>query len=390
MVPGYQHHAGQPLRLDGAAQPARLPRHRDQRGDGLRARRRAPASTTSRSRTSSPSRFTNGRAARLEENFLELTGARCGCAPYDPNAWEPARADVDAGRPALLLTDLYYLDHYGRSAHFPGHAVVLAGYDDESPTSPTPASRSCRRPRLENLARHGSHTRLPARRPHVRRDPRRRGWTAAMAAAPAAIERAARQMLEPAWASSQGLRRCGASPPRSGTGREAPTTGSGAPLPLPGDRAPGTGGGNFRRMYSASSRRRAEGVSARRRGRRALDRAGACSLAPPASEDDPDPTRWSASATEAARVLEAEEPLWTALAGALGHRRASRSGRRNRGVARARPRLQAPPPAAQPHRLDPDVVGIAEQLADDQAPARLQDGRARAAPRPGRGSRRAR
>ena len=31
----------------------------------------------------------------------------------------------------MLLSDLYFLDHYGRSAHFPGHAVVFAGYDDE-------------------------------------------------------------------------------------------------------------------------------------------------------------------------------------------------------------------------------------------------------------------
>ena len=60
-------------------------------------------------------------------------GAAAPLAPKtDPEAsWELAQADVDAGRPALLLTDLYYLDHYGRSAHFPGHAVVLAGYDEE-------------------------------------------------------------------------------------------------------------------------------------------------------------------------------------------------------------------------------------------------------------------
>src|SRR4051794_26710830 len=81
----------------------------------------------------SPSRFTNGRAARLEENFLELTGAplRLRTNPDPEASWQTAREAVDEGRPVLLLTDLYYLDHYGRSAHFPGHAVVLAGYDDE-------------------------------------------------------------------------------------------------------------------------------------------------------------------------------------------------------------------------------------------------------------------
>ena len=44
--------AGEPLRIDGAAQPARLPRRRDLRGDGARAGRRASASTTWRSTAS--------------------------------------------------------------------------------------------------------------------------------------------------------------------------------------------------------------------------------------------------------------------------------------------------------------------------------------------------
>ena len=32
---------------------------------------------------------------------------------------------------ALAETGAHVLVHYGRSAHFPGHAVVLAGYDEE-------------------------------------------------------------------------------------------------------------------------------------------------------------------------------------------------------------------------------------------------------------------
>ena len=82
----------------------------------------------------SPSRWFNGRTARLEESFRDLTGAALTMRTFaagDAGAWEAARAEVDAGSPALLLTDLYYLDHYGNSAHFPGHAVVLAGYDEE-------------------------------------------------------------------------------------------------------------------------------------------------------------------------------------------------------------------------------------------------------------------
>src|ERR1044072_7230929 len=34
-------------------------------------------------------------------------------APGDGGAWAAARAEVDAGNPTLILTDLYYLDHYG-------------------------------------------------------------------------------------------------------------------------------------------------------------------------------------------------------------------------------------------------------------------------------------
>src|SRR3954449_732578 len=53
----------------------------------------------------SPSRFTNGRAARLEENFLQLTEVPLRLRTEgDPDAaWKMARADVEAGRPILVL-----------------------------------------------------------------------------------------------------------------------------------------------------------------------------------------------------------------------------------------------------------------------------------------------
>ena len=103
----------------------------------------------------SPTRFTNGRAARLEENFLELTEVPLRLrTDADPEAsWRLAREDVDAGRPVLLLTDLYYLDHYGRSAHFPGHAVVLAGYDEELAWLSDTAFEDLQTTSLESLER---------------------------------------------------------------------------------------------------------------------------------------------------------------------------------------------------------------------------------------------
>src|ERR1044072_547715 len=82
----------------------------------------------------SPTRWFNGRTARLEENFDELTGAALQLRTFergDDGAWPAARAEAAARNPVLLLTALASPDHYGNSAPFPGHAVVLAGYDDE-------------------------------------------------------------------------------------------------------------------------------------------------------------------------------------------------------------------------------------------------------------------
>lgn len=83
--------------------------------------------------STSPSRLINGRAAQLEHQFVELTDGLLELqTEHDPEAaWLLARKHLDARRPAILLTDLYYLDHYDNTAHFPGHAVVLVGYDSD-------------------------------------------------------------------------------------------------------------------------------------------------------------------------------------------------------------------------------------------------------------------
>ena len=119
----------------------------------------------------------------------------------DPEAsWSVARESVDEGHPVLLLTDLYYLDHYGRSAHFPGHAVVLAGYDEELAWLSDTAFEDLQTTSLESLkeARHsqqpifpleGHAIDLPEGTPVSRDD--------LLSHAPEAIERAAQVMLEP-------------------------------------------------------------------------------------------------------------------------------------------------------------------------------------------------
>ena len=231
----------------------------------------------------SPSRWFNGRTARLEENFNELTGAALELRTFeegDDEAWEAARAVVDAGRPVLLLTDLYYLDHYGNSAHFPGHAVVLAGYDDEVAQLSDTGFEELQTTRLENLdrARHSSHPAYPLAG-HM--------FTAAgegvsgerlREAIPAAIERAARAMVEPEIREFSGLdavrrlsEEAGAWPETADDWKWCARFGYQV------IERRGTGGGAFRLMYS---RFLEEAGAPRRRWRPRRRRAGPTSPAP--------------------------------------------------------------------------------------------------------------
>src|SRR4051794_3460927 len=157
----------------------------------------------------SPSRWFNGRTARLEENFNELTGAALELRTFeegDGEAWEAARTAVDEGRPALLLTDLYYLDHYGNSAHFPGHAVVLAGYDKEVAMLSDTGFEELQTTRLENLdkARHSGHPAYPLSG-HMFTASGTVDEERLREAIPAAIERATKGMLESELGDFSGL-----------------------------------------------------------------------------------------------------------------------------------------------------------------------------------------
>ena len=129
----------------------------------------------------------------------------------------------------LLLTDLYYLDHYGSSAHFPGHAVVLAGYDDEVAYLSDTGFEELQTTRLDNLARarHSGHPVYPL---HGHMFTVAEAVTAAQleAAIPAAIERAATEMSSPSFGEFAGMPASTASPPRPAPGRRRSRTGSGA------------------------------------------------------------------------------------------------------------------------------------------------------------------
>jgi hypothetical protein len=266
---------------------------------------------------SSPSRFTNGRTGRLEEQFVELTGAPLRLDTFDdPEAgWEAAAATVDSGRPAILITDLYYLDHYGKSAHFPGHAVVLAGYDSQVAYLSDTAFEELQTTRLESLARarHGRHPVFPLDG-HMFTVPEGARIDDLADAAPEAIARCARGMLEPELGDFQGLpalrkfaAEVGAWPEAAEDARWC------ARFLYQVIERRGTGGGNFRLMYS-----RFLAEAGYDEAELAADAASAwtelAAVAQAASEpEEPEPALWARVGGQAATVLDAEERLWEAL-----------------------------------------------------------------------------
>ena len=266
----------------------------------------------------SPSRFTNGRVGRLEEQFLELTGLPLGFRTFDrpEESWQAAREAVDAGRPALLLTDLYYLDHYGNSAHFPGHAVVLAGYDDEHAYLSDTAFDELQTTRLENLAkaRHGEHPVFPLDG-QMLSVPAGARLTDPRAAADAAIARNARQMLEPPMGEYEGLpalRRFAAELPR--WPEEVTDWQWSARFGYQVIERRGTGGGNFRLMYSRFLAEAGRPEAELAADAAALWTALATELLAASEEQRPEPEAWRSIGTRVNAVLELEQRLWEALA----------------------------------------------------------------------------
>jgi Butirosin biosynthesis protein H, N-terminal/Domain of unknown function (DUF4872) len=267
----------------------------------------------------SPSRFVNGRVGRLEGQFVELTHAPIRLDTFDdPGAsWEAARATVDSGRPAILLTDLYYLDHYGSSAHFPGHAVVLAGYDTEVAYLSDTSFDELQTTGLESLARarHGKHPVFPLQG-HMFTVPEGEELGDVRKASARAIARNARQMLEPPMGEYEGL---------PALRRFAAEVGE-----WPGHvddwqwcarfcyqviERRGTGGGNFRLMYSRFLEETGNEQAGLAAGAASRWTSLAAVLLAASESDQPTTKLWSQVREEAAGVLDAEERLWPALAG---------------------------------------------------------------------------
>ena len=265
----------------------------------------------------SPSRFTNGRTARLEEQFVELTGAPIDLETTDDAAdsWERARAVVDSGRPTILLTDLYHLDHYGRSAHFPGHAVVLAGYDGERAYLSDTAFDELQTTSLGSLAlaRHERHPAYPLSG-HMFHVPDAGSLGDLTEAAPRTVERAARRMLEPELGEFQGLPALRRFADEVGAWPEAAEDWKWcARFAYQVIERRGTGGGNFRRMHARFLEEVGYGEAALAYDAAERWTALAGALLAASESDAPEPGLWSDVSGEAARVLEAEERLWNAL-----------------------------------------------------------------------------
>lgn len=267
----------------------------------------------------SPSRWFNGRTARLEETFRELTGAALELRTFAEEdggeAWEAARSEVDAGKPALLLTDIYYLDHYGNSAHFPGHAVVLAGYDAERAHLSDTAFEELQTTRLENLARarHSGHPAYPLEG-HMFTVGETIDHAQLEAAVPRAIARAASEMLEPPFGPFAGVPALERLADEAGSWPEAVEDWQWcARFAYQVIERRGTGGGCFRLMYSRflAEAGREEAPLAAAAAARWTELAEAFKAA--SESEAPRPELWLAVGEGAQQVLEAERRLWTAL-----------------------------------------------------------------------------
>jgi hypothetical protein len=267
---------------------------------------------------SSPSRWFNGRAARLEESFRDLTGAALELRTFAEDggeAWEAARAEVDAGNPVLLLTDIYHLDHYGDSAHFPGHAVVLAGYDGEVAQLSDTAFEDLQTTRLDHLseARHSGHPAYPLEG-HMFTVSEAVDREQLEAAIPRAIEQAAKEMVEPSWGEFAGLPAVSRLAAEAGSWPEAAEDWRWcARFAYQVIERRGTGGGAFRLMYSRFLEQagRPEAPLAAAAAASWTELASAFHAASESGEANA--ALWGEIGVAAERVAEAETRLWEQL-----------------------------------------------------------------------------
>jgi len=82
----------------------------------------------------SPTRLLHARSLGYEKRFFNAIGVADFTWLSADTAEESEQqllTALDESRPALLLTDIYYLHYFKSSSHFPGHAIMAWGYDKD-------------------------------------------------------------------------------------------------------------------------------------------------------------------------------------------------------------------------------------------------------------------
>jgi hypothetical protein len=81
-----------------------------------------------------PSRIIHLRGPGMEPNFFSLIDKPTSWKyeSDEDRAFRVLKEWIDRDVPVLVQTDIYYLDYYKSSTHFPGHIVSAWGYDDET------------------------------------------------------------------------------------------------------------------------------------------------------------------------------------------------------------------------------------------------------------------
>lgn len=265
----------------------------------------------------SPSKFVNARGRALEAEFMTLTGIELTYDRFQgsEDSWDAAKRLIDSGKPALLLTDLYYLDYYGNSAHFPGHAITIAGYDEGSAYVGDTGFEGLVRTSREGLqqARHVEHPYATLAGDLIHASVEMLGDPTH--AAGEAITRAARRMVEPDLGEYEGLpamRRF--ADELAGWPEQVGDWQWCARFTYQTIERRGTGGGGFRAMYSRfleEAGRTDAALSCKHAAEGWTGLAG--TLFELSEKDDADGREWAAAGREAAAILAIEERLWESL-----------------------------------------------------------------------------
>lgn len=76
----------------------------------------------------------HGRSLDMEEALMDALGLPFTetSEPDPEKAWEASKAAVASGTPVLVNCDIFDLPYFKTETHFPGHRLVLAGFDDEA------------------------------------------------------------------------------------------------------------------------------------------------------------------------------------------------------------------------------------------------------------------